>query len=59
MSASDPHRGQPVFSAGGTAVGSEPHLDADFGELTGVAPGAGGVLFLTDKTHHRVWKLVP
>lgn len=55
----DPLSGQPVFSAGGTAVGAEPHLDADFGELTGVAPGAGGVLFLTDKTHHRVWKLQP
>jgi hypothetical protein len=55
----DPSSGQVGFSAGGTAVGSEPHLDAEFGELTGVAPGAGGVLFVTDKTNHRVWKLQP
>ena len=44
---------------GGAAVAGAVHVDAAFGEVTGVAAGTGGVLFVTDKTNHRVWKLAP
>ncbi|MDB5096526.1 MAG: repeat protein [Cyanobacteria bacterium RYN_339] len=54
----DAATGKTTFTFGGAAIDGATRTEAAFGELTGVAAGSGGAIFVTDKTNHRVWKLL-